>query len=304
MSAVLTQSKSDALQAFWDSPKAKVLFDRAIQLAMDEDLGLENPQDITTKATVSSDVIAKGGLFCKQSAVVAGLGAFQRVLQKYDSNIKVVPTVEDGYVSHGRVEQIATIEGPAGALLTGERVALNLIQRMSGIATLARRFSEIAEGTGIKLLDTRKTTPGLRIFEKYAVLVGGGTNHRFGLDEAVLIKDNHIRVAGGITKAILAAKKNAPNVVIEVETTTLEEVAEALQHEVTTIMLDNMSPKMVAEAVALINGKTQVEVSGGVNQSNLHAYLIPGVTAISIGALTHSASNIDMSVEIETFVEQ
>lgn len=304
MSAVLSQSKTDALQAFWDSSKAKVLFDRAIQLAMDEDLGLENPQDITTKATVSCDVIARGGLFCKQSAVVAGLNVFQRVLQKYAPNIKVVPTVQDGYFSHGRVEQIATIEGPAGALLTGERVALNLIQRMSGIATLTRRFTEIAEGTNIKLLDTRKTTPGLRIFEKYAVLVGGGTNHRFGLNEAVLIKDNHIRIAGGITNAILAAKKSAPNVVIEVETTTLEEVAEALKHNVTTIMLDNMSPKLVAEAVALIDGKTQVEVSGGVNQSNLHTYLIPGVTAISIGALTHSASNIDMSVEIETFVDQ
>ncbi len=306
MSAVLTETKTDALQAFWDSPKARVLFDRAIQLAMDEDLGLENPQDITTKATVSSDVVAKGGLFCKQPAVVAGLSVFQRVLHKYDGNIKVVPTVKDGYFSNGKVEQIATIEGPAGALLTGERVALNLIQRMSGIATMTRKFTEIADkaGLAIKLLDTRKTTPGLRIFEKYAVVVGGGTNHRFGLNEAVLIKDNHIRVAGGITKAILAAKKNAPNVVIEVETTTLEEVAEALQHNVTTIMLDNMSPKMVAEAVALISGKAQVEVSGGVNQSNLQTYLIPGVTAISIGALTHSASNIDMSVEIETFVDQ
>lgn len=304
MSSVLIQSTTETLGSFWDNPKVGALFDRAIQLAMDEDLGWVNPIDLTTRATVSDDVVAVGGLYCKQAAVIAGLDVFQRVLFKYDNRIKVSSRVKDGHVSFGREEQIAAIEGPAGPLLTGERVALNLIQRMSGVATLTRKFTELADGTGIKILDTRKTTPGLRIFEKYAVLVGGGVNHRFGLNEAVLIKDNHIRIAGGVTKAVLQAKKNAPNAVIEVETCTLEEVQEALTHNVSTIMLDNMTPQMVEKAVAIIDGKTQVEVSGGVNQSNIQNYLIPGVTAISIGALTHSASNIDMSVEIETFAEQ
>src|SRR5262249_48946488 len=190
---------------------------------------------------------------------------------------EVTSLVEDGAYIKDAPQPVAQVTGKAFAVLAAERTALNILQRMSGITTLTRQFVERAKPHGIAILDTRKTTPGLRIFERYAVRLAGGVNHRFGLNEKILLKDNHIQVAGGVTKAIQAVKKAHPDLAIEVECTDLGQVEESLNENVDTIMLDNMAPGMVQKAVALINGRSHVEVSGGITLDNIEAYLLPGV---------------------------
>lgn len=263
--------------------------------------------DITTLATIAQDKLVKAELVLKQKATVACLDIFKRVLAVLDPNVKVTVLVADGTQIDQVPATVATIEGQARALLMGERLALNLVQRLCGIATLTRQYTALASPKGIKILDTRKTTPGLRALEKRAVLAGGGTNHRMGLYDAVLIKDNHIQAAGSITEALAQVErylKEHPQIKlqkpVEVEVASLEQLDEALKLGVEAVLLDNMKPEMVRQAIQKISTYKKncfVEVSGGVNLSNLETYLIDGVNAISVGALTHSATNIDLSLE-------
>ena len=201
-----------------------------------------------------------------------------------------------GHACGGLPALVATIEGPARAILTGERTALNIFGRLSGIATLTARYVDLVEGTGTTILDTRKTTPGLRALERYAVRCGGGVNHRFGLHDAILVKENHLRIAGGIAPAVAALRNGRP---IEVEAETLEDVAEALEAGVERILLDNMTPEQVRSAVELVSGRAQLEASGGISLATVRAYAEAGVDFISVGALTHSARSLDVSLEVE-----
>ncbi|RTL45100.1 MAG: carboxylating nicotinate-nucleotide diphosphorylase [Candidatus Melainabacteria bacterium] len=275
------------------------LIEQALDLAILEDLGSEQI-DVTTASIVTTDRQVSGSVYCKQEAVVvAGLQIFAQVLEKFDKRISVKNHVAEGQFIESTPTVIATFEGPASSILKGERIALNLLQRMSAIATVTHQYVELAKPFGIEIRDTRKTTPGLRVFEREAVRIAGGQNHRFGLFDAILIKDNHIQFAGGIETAINNAKKAYPELAIEVEATTLEQVEQALKLGVQTILLDNMNAQTIREAVALIKGTCFIEVSGGVNLKNIKNYLIEGVNAISIGALTHSAPNIDISLEVE-----
>jgi nicotinate-nucleotide pyrophosphorylase (carboxylating) len=277
------------------------LFKDCLGLAISEDMAGKFGCDLTTEATVAGHLQATGSIYCKQSPVViAGLDVVEAVFKAFDHEAALIRQYHDGDVVETSPLVVATIRCRARAMLTGERIALNLLQRMSGIATLTREFVKIAHPSKIKILDTRKTTPGLRVLERHAVRLGGGTNHRFGLADRILIKDNHILIAGGVAAAIQAVRRKQPDEAIEVECSSIQEVSESLEQGVAIIMLDNMSPSMVAEAVALINRRAQVEVSGGINIKNLTEYLLPGVDAISIGALTHSASNVDLSLEVES----
>ncbi|MBS1953994.1 MAG: carboxylating nicotinate-nucleotide diphosphorylase [Cyanobacteria bacterium SZAS-4] len=275
------------------------LMDDAIDLAIREDLG-DSCLDLTTASVVTNDRQVSGSVYCKQeSVVVAGLQVFAHVLSKFDNQITVEQRVAEGQFIESSPTVIATFVGPASSLLKGERIALNLLQRMSAIATVTHQFVELAKPFGIEIRDTRKTTPGLRAFEREAVALGGGQNHRFGLFDAILIKDNHIQFAGGITNAVQQAKEAHPNLPIEVEATTLDQVEQVLKLGVHTILLDNMSPQSIRDAIALIKEACFIEVSGGVNFKNIKTYLLEGVNAISVGALTHSAPNIDISLEVE-----
>jgi nicotinate-nucleotide pyrophosphorylase (carboxylating) len=283
------------------SDTARMLMDRAIELAITEDLGAA-VQDPTTDAIVAPSVHANGAIYAKEAGVIVGLDVVELVMKRFDDRIEVTSLVEPGAFIKNVPTKIATFSGPAGAILKAERLALNLLQRMSGIATVTWRFVEMTKGTKIEILDTRKTTPGLRAFERLAVAAAGGVNHRFGLYDAILIKDNHVRLAGGIRNAVEAARRSNSQLSIEVETTTLEEVAEAVDCRAERIMLDNMSPQQIQDAVALIKGRAYIEVSGGVKLSTIDGYLIEGVNGISIGALTHSAPGLDISLEVETFI--
>lgn len=264
--------------------------------------------DITTLATIEADALSEARLVLKEPAVVAGLDLFALVLKSLDEKIEVEVLVQEGtYIGKEAIPQtVAVVKGHARTLLMGERLSLNLTQRMCGIATLTKKYTDKAGAKGIQILDTRKTTPGLRMLEKAAVKAAGGTNHRMGLYDAVLIKDNHIKAAGSITcalervKAFLAANPQCKPRKIQVEVCTLEQLTEALDQSVEAVLLDNMLPALVAKAIEKISSTKKdcfVEVSGGVNLSNLDGYLIEGVTAISIGALTHSAANVDLSLE-------
>lgn len=275
------------------------LMDDAIDLAIREDLG-DSGIDLTTASVVTTDRKVSGSVYCKQeSVVVAGLRVFTKVLGKFDAEITVEQRVAEGQYIESSPTVIATFAGPASSVLKGERIALNLLQRMSAIATVTHQFVELARPFGIEIRDTRKTTPGLRAFEREAVALGGGQNHRFGLFDAILIKDNHIQFAGDIAEAVERAKQAQPDLPIEVEATNLDQVGKVLKLGVHTILLDNMSPQMIRDAIALIKGACFIEVSGGVNFKNIKNYLIEGVNAISVGALTHSAPNIDISLEVE-----
>lgn len=278
------------------------LIDDALDIAIREDLGCLDQRDITSSALVAGERVATGSLYCKQPGVIAGLDIFTYALKKFDRRISVTPTVSEGEWVDQAAQCIATFRGPALSLLSGERLALNLLQRMSGIATVTKKYVDLAHPFSIQIRDTRKTTPGLRIFERQAVAAAGGTNHRFGLFDAILIKDNHIKIAGGIEAAIDTLKNTHPDLPIEVEATSLHEVQAAVDRNVHTILLDNMNPTMVRRSLAIIQGRAFVEVSGGINLSNLKDYLIPGVNAISIGALTHSAPSVDISLEIESYL--
>jgi nicotinate-nucleotide pyrophosphorylase (carboxylating) len=275
------------------------LIDEALNLAIREDLG-EEKIDVTTESVVESDRQISGSVYCKQEAVViAGLRVFAYVLSKFDSQISIQNHVAEGQFIESTPVVVATFSGSAANILKGERIALNLLQRMSAVATVTHQFVELAKPFGIQIRDTRKTTPGLRAFEREAVALAGGENHRFGLFDAILIKDNHIEFAGDIETAIKSARQKHPQLPIEVEATTLAQVKQAANLGVQTILLDNMSPQTIREAIALVKGACFIEVSGGVNFKNIKSYLIEGVNAISIGALTHSAPSIDISLEVE-----
>lgn len=233
----------------------------------------------------------------KEEGVVAGLFVAKAVFESLDSTIVWNAKVSEGaQVQPG--DEIAAIEGSTRALLSVERTALNFVQRMSGIATMTRRFAEALEGTNTQVLDTRKTIPGFRILDKYAVRTGGGTNHRAGLYDMVLIKENHITIAGGLQEAVSRVKNGSPNVKIEVETTTINEVEKAVQCGVDIIMLDNMSPEMMRKAVEIIDGRTTTEASGNITLENVKEIATTGVDYISVGALTHSVTAFDISQKI------
>jgi len=268
--------------------------DEIIYAALDEDMPFG---DITTEYTVPADRISEGRLIAKEDGVIAGLPVFVRVFELIDPDVEIELLKNDGdVVSKG--ELIATLKGPSRAILKGERVGLNLVQRMSGTATLTRRFADLVKDYNVKIADTRKTTPGLRYLEKYAVRVGGGSNHRFSLSDGVLIKDNHIAAAGGITAAVTSVRENIPHTVkIEVETETLDMVKEAVAVKADIIMLDNMTNEMMAEAVKYIDGRALTEASGDMTEERVVSVAETGVDIISIGKLTHSVKSLDISLK-------
>lgn len=266
-----------------------------IELALEEDAGLG---DVTSRAIFSAKHQSRGFIDAKQDLVLCGLGIAESVFTQVDPALKVVHLARDGdRVKRGA--RVLRVTGPTAAMLTAERTALNFLQRLSGIATLARKFADAVKDTGVRIVDTRKTTPGWRALEKYAVRCGGCFNHRSSLGEHVLIKDNHIAAAGSLTRAVTMARAAAPHLAkIEVEAKTLPEVKEALRAGAEVILLDNMAPDLIRRAVALIAGAAVVEVSGGVRFETLRDYALPGVDVISIGALTHSATAVDLSLDV------
>ncbi len=268
--------------------------DDLILQALREDISSE---DVTTNAVMPKAREGEAQLICKQDGVLAGLWVFQRVFELLDKDICVKFNFADGdTVKNGEI--IGTVTGDIRAILSGERTALNYLQRMSGIATYTSSVAKLLEGSKVKLLDTRKTTPNNRIFEKYAVKTGGGYNHRYNLSDGVLLKDNHIGAAGGVKEAVFMAKEYAPFVrKIEVECETVAMVAEALEAGADIIMLDNMSVEEMKKAVALIDGKAEIECSGNVTKENIAHYISLGVDYISSGALTHSAPIMDVSLK-------
>lgn len=269
---------------------------RIIINALKEDIG---KGDITTNLIIPKNQKGKAFFLAKEDGIVAGLIIVKEIFKKLDKKIVIKNFVREGQkIKRGK--KIAEINGSLRALLTGERTALNFLQRMSGIATITFRYVEQLKGTKTKILDTRKTAPGLRMLDKYAVKIGGGTNHRFGLYDMVLIKDNHIKAANNITNAVVKIKKGLKKKIkIEVETSNLEEVKEALANKVDIIMLDNMPIDMIQEAVKLIDGKAKVEASGNVNIDNVRKIAQTGVDFISVGELTHSVKALDISMKIE-----
>jgi nicotinate-nucleotide pyrophosphorylase (carboxylating) len=267
-----------------------------VEAFLNEDIG---HGDITTELVVDPDVQGAARIEARETFVVAGLDAARTCFEILDGSIRWEASVPEGS-RVGPGEVIARIHGPLAVLLTGERTALNLLARLSAIATLTARFVAAIEGTDARIIDTRKTTPGMRILEKAAVRTGGGGNHRFGLDDGILIKDNHVRAAGGVSEAVKRARNAAPHgLVVEVEVTTLEELDEALAAGAPAILLDNMDPGTVRRAVERARGEAVIEASGGIDLDNVHAYADAGVDLISIGALTHSAGSVDVSLEIE-----
>jgi nicotinate-nucleotide pyrophosphorylase (carboxylating) len=267
-----------------------------VKNALLEDIG---PGDITTEATIPDDAQAVAVLYCKEEGVVCGHQVAQAAFQLFDPTVTYEILVPEGtLVEIGT--KIARVAGPARSVLTCERVALNFIQRMSGIATVTRRLSESIKYHRARLVETRKTTPGLRLIEKYAVRVGGGVNHRYGLHDAILIKDNHIAVVGSIKEAVLAARKAAPHVMkVEVEVDTLEQLEEALEAGADVILLDNMDIEQLKKAVEITNGKAILEASGGITAANLADVARTGVDIVSMGALTHSVKSLDISLDVE-----
>lgn len=272
----------------------KMNVDNLILLALQEDISSE---DVTTNSVMREYQKGTAQLICKEDGVIAGLDVFERVFQLLDENTKVTFNFKDGdEVKKG--DLVGNVEGDIRVLLSGERVALNYLQRMSGIATYTRSVSDLLKGSKTKLLDTRKTTPNMRIFEKYAVKVGGGYNHRYNLSDGVLIKDNHIGAAGSVARAIEMAKEYAPFVrKIEVEVENLDMLQEALDAGADIVMLDNMTPKMMKEAVKMAAGKAETECSGNVTKENIKNIVDIGVDYVSSGALTHSAPIMDLSLK-------
>ncbi len=269
--------------------------DHLIDLALDEDAGLG---DVTSRAIFPPQHRSRGYIEAKQNVVICGLEVAARVFARTDPRLKVTLVANDGdRVKPGT--RVLNVTGPTEALLTAERTALNFAQRLSGIATLARTFADAISGTGVRIVDTRKTTPGFRALEKYAVRCGGCFNHRSSLGEHVLIKDNHIAAAGSLAQAVKRGRAAAPHLArIEVEAKTLAQVREAVRSQADVILLDNMSPELIRQAVAAIAGSAVVEVSGGVRLETVRDFALPGVDVISIGALTHSAPAVDLSLTV------
>lgn len=272
------------------------LIEELLNLAFAEDLG---DGDHTTLSTIPADAQGRSRLIIKEEGVLSGVEIAKKVLAKVDPSIKVTVMIEDG--AHVKPGEIAfTAEGPVRSLLIAERTMLNIMQRMSGVATMTAKYQKQLEGLHTRVLDTRKTTPGMRMLEKEAVACGGGTNHRIGLYDMILIKDNHIDFAGGIEKAITRAneycKENGKDLKIEVEVRSLDDIRRVMEHGgVDRIMFDNFTPELTKEAVALVGGKYETESSGGITIENLRKYGEAGVDFISVGALTHSVKGLDMS---------
>lgn len=266
-----------------------------IRTAVEEDLG---PQDLTTEAILDPEIETTAEMQAREQMVIAGLGLARDVFLYLDADLTVTSLFADGD-RIGKGERIAELQGHAASILKAERVALNFLQHLSGVATITASFVQKVSGLPVKIMDTRKTLPGFRMLEKYAVRMGGGVNHRMGLYDAVLIKDNHIAVAGGIGPAVDRVRKRFPGVQpIEVETTDLDEVQEALKAGADVIMLDNMDLETMAAAVEMIRKRAQVEASGNIGLSNVREVAMTGVDQISVGALTHSVRAVDISLEI------
>jgi len=269
--------------------------DKIIDSALEEDLG---PGDITTEALVDLSVKGEARLIAKEEIILAGIGVFSRVFSRLDPEIVVETKYRDGEaVSNG--QDIGIVKGSMRGILSGERTALNFLQRLSGIATLTRKYVERTDSSKVRVIDTRKTTPGLRILEKYAVRRGGGFNHRFGLFDGILIKDNHIAVAGSIAKALARIKGRVPHTLrIEVEVEDIKGVEEAIGAGADAILLDNMSLKEMREAVSIAGGRVLLEASGGITLESIEEVSKIGINLISVGAITHSARSVDISLEV------
>ena len=278
----------------YDQVTLKLNVDPWILSALKEDITSE---DVSTNSVMPHPQAGEVDLICKEDGIICGLQVFERVFTLLDEKTTVEFLVQDGAEVH-KGQLMAKVHGDIRTLLCGERTALNYLQRMSGIATYTHSVAELLKGTGIKLLDTRKTTPNNRIFEKYAVRIGGGNNHRYNLSDGVLLKDNHIGAAGGVKEAIAAAKEYAPFVrKIEVEVENLDMVKEAVEAGADIIMLDNMDTDALKEAIAYIDGRAEIEVSGNVTKENIARLTGLGVDYVSSGALTHSAPILDISVK-------
>lgn len=281
----------------WHSPFILDLIKRALE----EDIWTG---DITTEAIIPADRQAKARVWTKVDGVIAGLPLFKQVFLQVDPTLQVDLLVDDGFVATAG-STLAYISGSARSILQAERVSLNFLQHLSGIATRTSRLAEAIKFYQARIVDTRKTTPGLRLLEKYAVRMGGGYNHRFGLYDAILIKDNHIAVAGGIKEAVIAARRRIGHTTkIEVEVETLEQLCEALESRADIIMLDNMSVEIMKEAVKLAQGKAILEASGGITEENIVEVAKTGVDYISVGAITHSVRALDISLDIELEQQQ
>lgn len=267
--------------------------DALIERVLEEDIG---SGDITSTSTIAKDAVLRGSFIAKEQGIVAGVEVVRRVFALFDTNIRYISKISDGQKLR-LGNSIAVVEGPGRSLLATERVALNFLQRMSGIATQTRKFVDAVKGTGTILLDTRKTAPGLRYFDKLAVRIGGGQNHRFGLFDMVLIKDNHIAACGSITQAVRSVRKST-RLPIEVEVKNLRELKEALDLRPDRIMLDNMSIGQIRKAVQITHGAVPLEASGRVTLKNVRTIAQTGVTYISVGSLTHSVKALDISLEI------
>jgi nicotinate-nucleotide pyrophosphorylase (carboxylating) len=286
-------------------PRAALALDPALMRAevrrfLAEDVG---SGDITTRITLPPGALARGRILARQACVVAGLDVARAVFRELDPAVVFTAAVADGDCAPAGAA-VARLEGPAAAILTGERTALNLLQRLSGVATITRRYVDAVAGTGVSISDTRKTTPGLRFFEKYAVHAGGGRNHRIGLFDAALVKDNHLVAAGGLPAALAAIGRAEPGVPVQVEVDALEQLAVALDHGVRAVLLDNMTPDTVRAAVRLVRASRGgaacwIEASGGITLDNVRAYAEAGVDTISVGALTHSAPAVDLALDFE-----
>ena len=272
----------------------KMQADKLIRMALQEDITSE---DVSTNAVMRSAVKGTVDLIAKEDGIIAGLDVYARVFQILDEKTEISFNFKDGdAVKKG--DLLGTVTGDIRVLLSGERVALNYLQRMSGIATYTKQVSKLLEGSKVTLLDTSKTTRNCRVFEKYAVRIGGGCNHRYNLSDGVLLKDNHIGAAGSVAKAVAMAKEYAPFVrKIEIEVETMEQVKEAVEAGADIIMLDNMTPEMMKEAVELIAGRAQTECSGNITKENIAKILETGVDFVSSGALTHSAPILDISMK-------
>lgn len=268
--------------------------ERAVAAALAEDVGTG---DVTTEATVPAEAVGTAEILVKEPGVVCGLGVAEATFRALDEEIRFDALVADGAEVADVPAVVARVTGSERAILTGERVALNFLGRLSGIATLTRRYADAVAGTGAAVLDTRKTTPGLRALEKHAVACGGGKNHRFGLHDAVLVKDNHLRAAGGVPQAVEGVRA-ATDLPVEVECETLHQVGEALGAGVDAILLDNMTLDDLRTAVDLAGGRARLEASGGITLDNVRAVAETGVDEISVGALTHSARSLDVSLEL------
>lgn len=273
------------------------LIDAVIDIAFKEDIG---DGDHTTLSCIPHDLEGRARLLVKQDGILCGVELAKKIFAKFDPTLKMTQYLHDGdAIKKGDVAFV--VEGKTISILQTERLVLNFMQRLSGIATQTHEYVKLLEGTGTKILDTRKTTPGLRLLEKYAVKVGGGENHRIGLYDMILIKDNHIDYAGGVTAAITKTKEylkaKGKNLKIEVEARTLDEIKEILNFDVDRILIDNFTPEETKTAVALINGKCKTESSGGITKESIRAYAEAGVDYISVGALTHHTSSLDLSLK-------